>query len=84
MNLLIERARRDGREVVTPEDVRALLDAATVPRAEIAYALLRILGGLDGAGWEDQRLCAFMVAVAIEAETAIPAWETLRRDEGEL
>ena len=62
VNPLVEHAARDGRGYVTPEDIGEILTVAPERRVEIAMALLRIIGRIDGAGAEDASLCAFVAA----------------------
>jgi hypothetical protein len=59
-NIIVEIARKDGREYITPEDVGEAFKRHPNDLHVVRIDLLEILGGHARFGVEDRALCAFV------------------------
>jgi predicted ATP-dependent protease len=60
MNSIIEIAKKDGRDYVTPEDVSEALKQSRFSSQRVRLEILEILAKQTDYGAEDSSLCAFI------------------------
>jgi len=60
MNSIIEIAKKDGRDYVTPKDVSEALKQSRFSSQKVRLEILEILAKQTDYGAEDSSLCAFI------------------------